>query len=288
MEKDSLLTIGRFAEIADVSAQRLRRYERAGILVPDLIDRETGYRYYALRQLNRAVVVRLLREVGVPLSEIAGSAATEDAGSLSRLLEAHRERLAGRLLEMQAMLGLVDQGQRSPSVLLSTSVTSVLLPAVPVVSRRTTLRRLPATASRSDLVKEIDAFMEPALERLAQTLRDSKVEPAGREIALFYNPLDWRDGLDCEVCLPVPSPYAEEDPECWVLPGGLAAQTAIQGMWYGQHIGLSALLAWADSHGFGTTGPLRECYPVDERDTTETRDYVTRSTWLLADEGAPS
>ena len=45
--RDDLLSIGAFAELAEVSAKMLRHYDGLGLLSPVVTGRDTGYRYCA-------------------------------------------------------------------------------------------------------------------------------------------------------------------------------------------------------------------------------------------------
>ena len=48
-----MFRIGEFSKIAQVSGRLLRYYDEIGLLIPESIDPETGYRYYSARQLPR-------------------------------------------------------------------------------------------------------------------------------------------------------------------------------------------------------------------------------------------
>ncbi|MGW4434903.1 MerR family transcriptional regulator [Streptomyces sp. NPDC004596] len=65
-----LLTIGAFAKASRLSPKALRLYDELELLRPARVDPDTGYRYYALRQLRRARLVAWLRRLGMPLAEI--------------------------------------------------------------------------------------------------------------------------------------------------------------------------------------------------------------------------
>ncbi|WP_030816227.1 MerR family transcriptional regulator [Streptomyces sp. NRRL F-2799] len=65
-----LLTIGAFAKASGLSPKALRLYDQLGLLRPARVDPYTGYRYYAVAQLDRARLVAWLRRLGMPLAEI--------------------------------------------------------------------------------------------------------------------------------------------------------------------------------------------------------------------------
>lgn len=68
---ENLLSIGNVAKIFNISVSSLRHYENIGILVPEYVDTETGYRYYSERQLEVINTIKYLRALDMPLSEIS-------------------------------------------------------------------------------------------------------------------------------------------------------------------------------------------------------------------------
>jgi DNA-binding transcriptional MerR regulator len=50
----SLLSIGEFARLSQLSAKALRLYDELGLVPPARVDPGSGYRFYAVEQLDRA------------------------------------------------------------------------------------------------------------------------------------------------------------------------------------------------------------------------------------------
>jgi hypothetical protein len=59
---EALLGIGDFSRMTFLSVKTLHRHHEIGLLPPAEIDRESGYRRYALAQVPTAQVIRRLRE----------------------------------------------------------------------------------------------------------------------------------------------------------------------------------------------------------------------------------
>ncbi|QBJ90379.1 MerR family transcriptional regulator [Streptomyces seoulensis] len=74
-----LLTIGAFAKASGLSPKALRLYDELGLLRPARVDPYTGYRYYAVTQLDRARLVAWLRRLGMPLARIRAVSALDGA-----------------------------------------------------------------------------------------------------------------------------------------------------------------------------------------------------------------
>jgi PPM family protein phosphatase len=64
----SLMGIGEFAELSWLSPRALRLYDELGLLPPARVDPDSGYRWYAPAQLERARLVASLRQLDIPLA----------------------------------------------------------------------------------------------------------------------------------------------------------------------------------------------------------------------------
>lgn len=71
MRERSVLKIGECARAAHVSMAALRHYEKVGLLIPAVLDPDTGYRSYSLDQLPRVHRLLALKDLGFSLEQIA-------------------------------------------------------------------------------------------------------------------------------------------------------------------------------------------------------------------------
>lgn len=62
--------IGQFAKIKDIDAQTLRYYDRIGLLTPEIIDENNGYRYYSEKQFIDSDRIKFYKQIGMSLEEI--------------------------------------------------------------------------------------------------------------------------------------------------------------------------------------------------------------------------
>lgn len=91
--KKHLYSIGEAARITGVSVQTLRNYSNAGLLTPDVIDGESGYRYYSFQQFHYIDRIRYLRSLGMPLSDIQDILQEGNVEKMQQLLEKQRLRI---------------------------------------------------------------------------------------------------------------------------------------------------------------------------------------------------
>jgi DNA-binding transcriptional MerR regulator len=111
------MQIGRFSRLTGLTVKALRHYDQLGLLRPDAVDPETGYRTYTGEQVERAELIRQLRKLEMPLDDIASLLTTDDPALQKRLLVDHQRRTAFRQVELkwirQRLQPLID-GKESP------------------------------------------------------------------------------------------------------------------------------------------------------------------------------
>lgn len=88
MNSSELFSIGDVAKMFHISVSSLRHYENIGLVIPEKVDPDTGYRYYSSRQFELLNTIRYLRALDMPLSEIADFLQNRDIGRIqNKLLE---------------------------------------------------------------------------------------------------------------------------------------------------------------------------------------------------------
>lgn len=70
--ENNLLKISEIADFFGVSVKAMRLYEKLGLIIPAITDRETGYRYYSPDQIQSLNVLVGLKSLGFSLDEIKG------------------------------------------------------------------------------------------------------------------------------------------------------------------------------------------------------------------------
>jgi DNA-binding transcriptional MerR regulator len=108
VDVEGLLTVGEVARASGLTAKALRHYDRIGLLVPAQVDAATGYRRYRADQVPFATLVRVLRDLGVPLDQIRDLGLEPDADLVAEVLRAHRIRLEAELTDVQLKLHGTD------------------------------------------------------------------------------------------------------------------------------------------------------------------------------------
>lgn len=83
-----MFTIGVFADLTGVSAKRLRHYDAIGLFHPAWTDPSSSYRYYLASQIPSLQRIVAMRDLGIGLAAITGTAGDPEA--MRALLERRR------------------------------------------------------------------------------------------------------------------------------------------------------------------------------------------------------
>ena len=86
----------------------LRHYEDEGLLVPEKIDPDTGYRYYSVRQFEVLNTIRYLRALDMPLSEIGDFLKNRDVEKIEEKLLRQKRAVAEKRRELLRIERRID------------------------------------------------------------------------------------------------------------------------------------------------------------------------------------
>ena len=93
---------GEFARMLSVEKSVLIYYDRIGLFCPVHVD-GNGYRCYSAEQTRDFHFIRLLRDLGLSLDEIAAALSARDAASLEALFQARASALDREIARLTAL-----------------------------------------------------------------------------------------------------------------------------------------------------------------------------------------
>lgn len=108
MDKQNLFSIGEVAKLFHISISSLRHYEKEGLLTPEYIDSESGYRYYSTKQFEALNSIRYLRMLNMPLKEIADFLGNRDVERMQEKLEAQKRAVIAKQEELKRIERKID------------------------------------------------------------------------------------------------------------------------------------------------------------------------------------
>jgi DNA-binding transcriptional MerR regulator len=262
------LKIGEFSLITHLSIKTLRRYHEAGLLEPDYVDPQSGYRYYSLGQVPAAQVIHRFRELGMPLREVGELVAVTDPDARAALIAQHLERLEIQLDQTRAaVVSLRRLLQPSPAPL-------------EVQLRRTdaiTVAAVRDVVDLTDVLSWYDNAMAE-LEAVISTAGTTRTGPAG---GLYDNELFTDERGSVVVYIPVADPPTAGLVRPSVIPATELATTLHVGAHDDIDITYGALGTYVRQQALEVAGPVREIYHVGPRDTEDTSRWRTEIGWPI-------
>jgi DNA-binding transcriptional MerR regulator len=253
----SLVSIGEFARLSRLSPKALRLYDELGLLVPAEVDAESGYRWYADTQLERARVVASLRRIRVPLARIRDMLAL-DAAAVEEIRAYWAETEAERAGQRVLVGHLVDRLLGKKSAMYEVTVRDI-----PARSLLSLMRRV-----HEDEV--IPTGRELFIHRLARGGVPRIEGVAGAPFTMFHGEVSGDSDGPVEWCWPVPDGQAAEiaarfpdltlrteaaHQEVFVRPDGPAMGGGAQA-----EIAIEAMFAWAAEQDRQTAGACAACW----------------------------
>ena len=191
-QRNGYLSVGRFAQAALLSRKALRLYNQLGILIPIYVDPESGYRYYSTDQLERARLIRMLREMDMPLADVRRvlDARTPDEASqliidCRRDFETKAEQVRRASLKVLAYI-------RKEKDSMSVEVSVKTFPACQVISIK-----------KNITVPAFHKFIPKALAQLKAYVEGAEATITGDPICFYYGPVNENDDGPIEICIPV-------------------------------------------------------------------------------------
>jgi len=257
-----MLTIGEIAWLCQVTVETLRHYDRVKLLKPAYLDKFTGYRYYSLDQLPRLNRILALKNLGLPLREIArmlGQGIT--AGEIRGILEEKQAELEEQIQEAQRRLSSVKVHLRQIENEGKMTEHEVLLKTVEAQWIASVRANIPW--SGQDILGPTITRM---FDEVGEHLDSQNVKCTGPGIALWHESqfihtvIDQQD-MDVETALPIAKPVPEiSRVKVRELPKGEVAYTVHHGDFFGLNLAKQAVFSWIENNGYRRIGPIREVY----------------------------
>jgi DNA-binding transcriptional MerR regulator/DNA gyrase inhibitor GyrI len=243
-------SIGQFSKIVGMSVKTLRFYHDEGVLVPSYVDPDSGYRYYAQRDAEKARVVGHLRELEFSLSEIREMLGEyDDEADLLEYLERHRDVFQQRIRRFRDVVSSLDRiisREREAQVTMRTSTFEVeekVLEPMLIAGIRMKGKYSDCGKGFAQVGKDLGRFI------------------SGKPFCLYYDGEYRPDDADLEACMPVRKPKAEV-PGISIreLPGGRCVSLMHKGPYDQLGRSYARVLDYIRTKGLKPQLPSREIY----------------------------
>lgn len=130
--------IGEFSKMSKATIKTLRYYDEVGLLKPEFVDHETGYRFYTTEQLFKLHYIHAYRQIGLSIDEIH---LIESGHDMNKILENRKSELQAELasgLEQLSRIEFILQGKEEEMYMQYQAIIKEL-PECIVYSKRLTV-----------------------------------------------------------------------------------------------------------------------------------------------------
>lgn len=264
-----MLSIGEFSNICKVSTKTLRYYAEIGLILPDEINPENGYRYYSVEQLETMLFINRLKSYNFSLEEIKEVLESDELQEekLYQELIRKKKEIERQVTEFNKTLDLLNdditvlkQGKSIMSYLENIEVQLVDVPKMYLLSIRKMLTQC-----------EIPDEYGNCFNKIFRKIADDKLTVLAPPMVLFHSD-DFRPfGLDIEFAVPVKE-YVTGTRD---FHPGLCLKTVVHGSYTGLSSVYTKQREWAEKEGYENNNALYEVYVTDPSQVADESGLIT-------------
>ena len=263
-----MLSIGEFSNICQVSTKTLRYYDEIGLLKPNEINPENGYRYYAIDQLEKMLFINRLKAYSFSLDEIkVFLQSDEKKDGLHEAFLHKKSELEKQLREYHQILDqlegdivAIEQGKSVMSYMDDIDVQLVDMPKMNLLYVR-----------KNILVQDFPMEYMKNYEKLFKQIAVDRLTMTGAPMVLFHSDEYTPAGLDTEFAIPV----AEYVTGTRDFTPGLCLKTVVRGEYSELASVYTKQIEWAKQNGYEGTNALFEVYVTDPSQVKSPKDNIT-------------
>jgi len=261
------IPIGKFSLITRLSPKALRLYDERGLLVPEIKDLCTGYRYYTGTQIPRGVSIKTLCGLGFSLCEIdvlLTAKAEHDTATINELFSRRRGEIRSEVQRLQQVEAiLANEAASLESIYMS--LNEPLIKDVPP-------QRIVGKKGTGAYGETISRLMPGLCSQIfSEENQRNGLKVTGPFMTLYHD-CEYREkDATIECVAPITGRIVLSDPDMEVrtLPGGKVLSLIHKGSYNKLHEAWSRIGAYAEEREFVPNGPHREVYLNDPNGVSE-------------------
>jgi DNA-binding transcriptional MerR regulator len=261
-------SIGQFGKLTGLTARALRIYAQEGLLQPEVVNPETGYRYYSQAQSLIAERIRLLRTIDMPLEDIRTILSHHDTKTSQTLMLEHKQRIEAQLsCYQEALQTLEDLSARDVNAY---PIAIKDVPEQPIIYMQ-----------RQTSLLQIESVRERAFGELYGFLRQEGLAPTGPGFSANAGEGHHEDlNLEAEcalidMCVPVARVIDNSCIRSRVWLAGRVAYVIHTGPYEPLFHVYQRITRWINEQKLEQTGYTREIYQVGLTETRQRNNLKT-------------
>ncbi|REK76781.1 MerR family transcriptional regulator [Paenibacillus paeoniae] len=265
-----MLSIGEFSKICGVSTKTLRYYAEVGLIHPEEINPESGYRYYSIRQLKKMLFINRLKSYHFSLDEIRSLLEWEEDQADERVGRALQRKIGELQQKMDAYAYTMEQMKRDAVQLENGIPMMAYLEHIEVQLVETPPMNLLYTRQLLR-VEDYAGGYGPYFSRLYEQVAKKGLTLLGTPITIYHSPEFNPAGNDTEFAIPV----MEIVTGTRDFPGGLCAKSVLRGPYSEMTSVHARLREWIENEGFELSKAPYEVYVTNPAESAVPADIVT-------------
>ncbi|MFT9816224.1 MerR family transcriptional regulator [Lysinibacillus sp. NPDC056185] len=265
-----MLSIGEFSKICGVSTKTLRYYDEIGLINPDEINVESGYRYYSIEQLKKMLYINRLKSYRFSLEEIRTMLELEEDQSEEMLCSALNKKKNEIQDKLKAFEYLVKQlshdiANLEKGIPIMSYLDDIEVQLVETKPINILFKRL--IMSSDDYSSGYGTYFSKLYEKIAT----EQLTLLGKPMTIYHSPEFNPTGNDTEFAIPI----AESVKGTRDLPGSLCAKSVLKGAYPELTSVYANLMKWIENEGYELILPPYEIYVTDPHQANSPGDYIT-------------
>ncbi len=257
-----MLTIGQMSKTCGVSVKTLHHYDKIGLLRPEKIDRNSGYRYYEEEQIPTMLLISRLKRYGFALSDIGYLLEhPECMGAELRRQQFRLTREAERLSTItRELVHHIDQLERTGDIMSYQNhyeIQTELAEEQWLLSQRQTMS-----------VEDFGKYYGVLFEKIAR----ERIPTSGITLTVYHDKEFDPASSDMELGVGV----TERKNATTILPKRLCATTVHIGSYSGLPDAYGAVVSWLKGHGYEMNGAPYEVYLKNQFNGLPPKQWETK------------
>ncbi|NVM03699.1 MAG: GyrI-like domain-containing protein [Candidatus Helarchaeota archaeon] len=259
------IPIGRFSQITRLTQKALRIYDDRRILIPAVKDPMTGYRYYSSSQIERALKIKYLIEMGFSLTEINKLLMAMETTNHELIKQMFSEKLSDVKQEISRLKKIEE------ILLENTSIEVLFLSTSEPVIKKVSKMRVISKREKGPYGKTINRLIGEIMGQIFKPDNQrERVTIVGPPMYIChdkgYNDVD----ADIEIAVPITGRInVEKDFEVKYLPSGKVVSTIHTGSYSNLGEAYTRLFEYARKNGLKIGGLTREIYLTNPKEKPE-------------------
>lgn len=264
-----MLTIGEFSNICKLSIKTLRYYSEIGLVIPEQVNPQTGYRYYSINQLEQVLYISRLKSYNFSLDEIKSiiDSADDNNNVLIEELLVKRKDFEKAIQEanhkVQQLLNDIDNLKNGKNIMSYMENIDVKLVEFP----KTNILYIRKKIQKKDMALEY----QKCFNKLLNKIITEKLTVLSKPMVMFHSSDFDEDGIETEFAIQV----KERVTGTRDFEPGLCLKSTHNGPYSELSSVYAKQLNYAEKEGYKNTKALFEIYITDPSQVDDEKLYIT-------------